>query len=109
MFNNCNKITAFLLANKILIENDLGLIFPVSNKEEDDKYKEILVETYKDDSNKNELFISFLKNNFHNYDLDTIRKETLSECIDINVLKKIYDLSFINFSENNLNNDTFEL
>lgn len=95
IFNNCNKRTAFLLANKILIENELGLLYPIANKELDNKYKELLVESYKDEVNKDSLFISLLENNFHNYDLDSVRKETNNEHINFTKIQQLYNTDFI--------------
>lgn len=87
IFNNCNKRTAFLIANKTFLENNLGILYPSANNKNDLQYKETLVEYYKHDSNKNDLFEFLLSNNFHNYELDAIRKEYKSENIPLDIVK----------------------
>ena len=71
MFENCNKRTALLMSNKILLENDLGVIFPNENQDRD--YKRILTDYYQDEIKKIDLINYLIENCFHNYELDNIR------------------------------------
>lgn len=98
IFNNCNKRTAFLLANKVFLENDLGILYPTANKIDDEKYKVELVEFYKTQDTR-ELFKLLLENNFHNYKLDSIRKDSHSETVQLEtVLQVINEMTIENNS-----------
>ncbi len=88
VFNNCNKRTSFLLANKVFLENELGILYPTPNAAKDQEYKIELVEYYKS-QNTDKLFKLLLENNFHNYKLDSIRKESKSETVPCHIVLEV--------------------
>lgn len=75
MFENCNKRTAYLVANVVLVQNDIALLTPVD--ELNTTFLNILSNYYLDptDANKNKVH-RFLKENFlFNQELDYKRQE----------------------------------
>ncbi len=93
IFNNCNKRTSFLLANKVFLEHNIGILYPTPNATKDIEYKAELVEFYKSE-NPTKLFKLLIENNLHNYDLDFIRKNTSSEIVPYDIVLKTlnYDI-----------------
>ena len=75
MFENCNKRTAYLVANVVLVQNDIALLTPVD--ELNTTFLNILSNYYLEptDANKNKVH-RFLKENFlFNQELDYKRQE----------------------------------
>lgn len=106
VFHNCNKRTSFLVASKILIENDLGLLYNPLDKNLDVEYKNSLTRFYKDDSKKPELYDFLLKSCFNNQLLDDKLGYENREVYDVKqVMKMEHDISFGFLSNDNIGMD----
>lgn len=75
MFENCNKRTAYLVANVVLVQNDIALLTPVD--ELNTTFLNILSNYYLDptDANKNKVHRFLKENFFFNQELDYKRQE----------------------------------
>lgn len=101
VFENCNKRTSFLMANKILIENGFGILHPPLNTELDRKYKLDLVNYYfKDDEYS--IKITLLTCCYNSMEVDKYKYLNNTDCIFLKDYKEIDENIYKYLSDENL-------